>query len=112
MPRRSLPPPRPRPTWRIPARLLVWLDEDTVFLQDPEEFDLPEGIRLGYRPVMHRNIGLRMDEPIDAFWERVYADLSVASGHAAFPWSPRLTTRPSGLFSTPGASWSAPNAGC
>lgn len=57
---------------------LAWLDEDTVILQEPTEFDLPDGISLGYRPVMHRNIGLRMDEPIDAFWARVYANLSVA----------------------------------
>lgn len=59
------------------GELLAWVDEDTVFLQDPEEFELPEGVHLGYRPVMHRNIGLRMDEPIDAFWARVYANLSV-----------------------------------
>lgn len=61
------------------GEILAWLDEDTVFMQEPEEFDLPEGVSLGYRPVMHRNIGLQVEDPVDAFWTRVYADLSVAS---------------------------------
>jgi len=57
---------------------LAWLDEDTVFLQEPAEFNLPEGVSLGYRPVMHRNIGLRVEDRVDSFWQRVFDDLSVS----------------------------------
>ena len=66
------------------GEILAWLDEDTVFLQEPVEFDLPEGVSLGYRPVMHRNIGLLVEDPVDAFWQRVYDDLSVSSA-SLFP---------------------------
>jgi hypothetical protein len=57
--------------------VLAWLDEDTLILQEPAEFDLPDGIHLGYRPVMHRNVGLLYDQPVDAFWQRAYDLLSV-----------------------------------
>ena len=66
------------------GEILAWLDEDTVFLQEPVEFELPEGVSLGYRPVMHRNIGLPVEDPIDGFWQRVYDDLSVSSA-SLFP---------------------------
>lgn len=58
--------------------ILVWLDEDTVVLQEPRELLLPDGVSLGYRPVMHKNIGLLWDEPIDRFWQRAYERMSVA----------------------------------
>ena len=84
------------------GELLAWVDDDTVFLQDPEEFELPEGVQLGYRPAMHRNIALRYDDPIDAFWGRVFTSLDV--GHAdLFP----MTTPADGETIRP---WI--NAGC
>jgi hypothetical protein len=64
--------------------ILAWMDVDTIFLQEPDEFLLPEGITLGYRPVMHRNIGPLYDEPLDEFWKRAYEDMSV-SETLAFP---------------------------
>ena len=57
--------------------VLAWLDADTIVLQEPGEFILPAGKSLGYRPVMHRNIGLLHDESPDAFWSRVYELLAV-----------------------------------
>jgi hypothetical protein len=59
------------------ADILAWLDVDTIFLQEPDEFLLPKGKSLGYRPVMHRNISPLYDEPLDDFWKRVYEDMSV-----------------------------------
>jgi hypothetical protein len=59
------------------TRILAWLDEDTIVLQEPEEFMLPEGKSLGYRPVMHKNVGLLVAEPVDAFWGRAYELMSV-----------------------------------
>jgi hypothetical protein len=59
------------------ATILVWLDDDTVVLQQPDEFLLPAGKNLGYRPVMHKNVGLFYNEPMDAFWGRAFALLGV-----------------------------------
>jgi hypothetical protein len=59
------------------AEILVWLDEDTIMLQEPVEFMLPEGKSLGYRPVMHKNIGLLRSEPVDRFWGRAFELMSV-----------------------------------
>ncbi len=66
------------------AEVLAWLDEDTVVLEEPREFRLPQGVSLGYRPVMHRRIGPRYDEPLDEFWSRVYEKLAVPPA-AVFP---------------------------
>jgi hypothetical protein len=62
---------------RDTAEVLAWLDEDTIMLKEPSEFMLPEGIALGYRPVMHKNIGNLFDEPVDEYWGRVFELLAV-----------------------------------
>lgn len=59
------------------AEVLAWLDEDTIMLQEPAEFMLPEGKALGYRPVMHKNIGNLFTEPVDEYWGRVFELLAV-----------------------------------
>ncbi|MFZ2055595.1 MAG: hypothetical protein WAU81_15505 [Candidatus Aminicenantales bacterium] len=66
------------------ADILAWLDVDTIFLQEPNEFLLPKGKSLGYRPVMHRNISPLYDEPLDEFWKRAYEDMSIPES-LAFP---------------------------
>jgi len=66
------------------AETLVWLDEDTIVLDEPAQFDLPPGMVLGYRPVMHQNIGSLHDAPIDEFWGRIYDKLAVPAA-AVFP---------------------------
>ena len=57
--------------------VLAWLDEDTIILQEPEEFILPAGKSLGYRPVMHKNISPLFSEPLDDFWNRAYDKMAV-----------------------------------
>jgi hypothetical protein len=57
--------------------ILAWLDDDTIVLQQPDEFLLAAGKNFGYRPVMHKNIGLYYNEPMDAFWGRAFALLGV-----------------------------------
>jgi hypothetical protein len=52
--------------------LLVWLDTDTIVLQEPKSFLLREGRSLGCRPVHHINIGSRCDDPLDLFWTQIY----------------------------------------
>ena len=54
------------------SNLLVWLAANTIMLQEPKEFLLPDHKSLGYRPVHHTLIGSRYDEPLDAFWTLVY----------------------------------------
>ena len=66
------------------AAILAWMDEDTIILEEPRDFLLPEGFALGYRPVMHRRIGSRFGDPPDPFWSRVYEKLSVPES-AIFP---------------------------
>jgi hypothetical protein len=52
--------------------LLVWMDTDTIVLQEPKEFLLQDGKSLGCRPVHHTNIGSRYDDPLDSFWTHIY----------------------------------------
>ena len=60
------------------AAVLVWMDEDTVVLRSPAAFDLPDGICLAYRPVMHNRSGSLYGEPPSAFWDRIYKKLAIA----------------------------------
>ena len=66
------------------TEILAWLDEDTIILKEPTHFLLPEEKSLGYRPVMHQNIGSLYSEPPDEFWSRVYKNLSIPKS-ALFP---------------------------
>ena len=59
------------------AEILVWMDDDTVLLREPEGILLDNGTLLGYRPVTHKNIGSLYSEPADSFWARVYELLDV-----------------------------------
>ena len=54
------------------AERLVFLDRDTLVLQEPTELLIPAGKTLGYRPVHHKLIGSAWDQPLDAFWSLVY----------------------------------------
>ena len=65
-------------------QLLVWLDPDVIFVNEPRDFLLPDSISLGYRPVMHKLIGSRFSEPTDEFWARVYDKLGVSAA-SIFP---------------------------
>lgn len=81
---------------------LAWLDLDTLILREPTEFLLPEGTDLAFRPVHHRLIGSRCEEPPDPFWAAVYEHCGVAV-EQAFP-----------VLSTVDREWIRfyPNAGC
>jgi hypothetical protein len=64
--------------------ILVWIDEDTVFLDEPMEFALPQSVSIAYRPVMHNIIGSLYSEPPNEFWRRLY-DLMSVPEDALFP---------------------------
>lgn len=75
--------------------ILVWLLPDTLILQPPEAFHLPEGKRLGYRPVHHQNVGSPAENPPDTFWKQIYQHCEVPEAHI-FPMQTcyRETVRP------------------
>lgn len=54
------------------ADFLVWLGANTIVLQEPSHFLLPNDKSLGYRPVHHTNVGSPYDKPLDPFWTLVY----------------------------------------
>ncbi len=54
------------------TELVIWLDEDTLILAEPDEFRLPSGISLGYRPVHHKLLGISWDQEPDPFWRLIY----------------------------------------
>ena len=51
---------------------LVWLDTDSLVIQEPTALVLAAEKQVGYRPVDHTLIGLLWDTPLDNFWELVY----------------------------------------
>ena len=63
---------------------LVWIDPDHMILNQPDEFILPAGINLGYRPVHHINIGSVFSEPLNNFWAQIYKDCNIP-GERIFP---------------------------
>jgi hypothetical protein len=54
------------------AEFLIWLGTNTIILQEPDQFLLPNDKNLGYRPVHHTLIGSHFDEPLDNFWKLIY----------------------------------------
>jgi len=54
------------------AEILVWMDEDTIILQEPNELALDDQVDMAYRPVMHNRSGSLASEPPGLFWSRVY----------------------------------------
>ena len=66
------------------AVILARLDPDTIFLGEPEDFILPGGKDLGYRPVFHRTISPLYEEPLDAYWSRAYELMGIRASEV-FP---------------------------
>lgn len=54
------------------ADVLVWMDVDSMILNEPVSLILDDRASLGYRPVDHTLIGSPIDEPIDHFWDHIY----------------------------------------
>ncbi len=54
------------------SAILIWVDTDTIFLMEPEDFILPNNIALAYRTVMHNRAGSLYGRPPDTLWRRIY----------------------------------------
>lgn len=61
--------------------LLAWLGANTVVLREPLDFLLPDALDIGVRPVHHKLIGSRIDQPTDPFWKWVYDVCHVPAEH-------------------------------
>lgn len=60
---------------------LVWLGTNTIVLQEPQAFVLPDDKNLGYRPVHHINVGSHYGTPLNPFWTAVYEWCQVPDDH-------------------------------
>jgi hypothetical protein len=63
------------------ADFLVWMDRDSLVIQEPGLLILPENTCFGFRPVDHTLIGSPAAEPPDAFWELIYNYCAVDGQH-------------------------------
>jgi hypothetical protein len=59
----------------LPAetRTVVWLDSEALILKPPSLLETSAGCRAALRPVHIRNVGMRIEEPLDAYWARIYS---------------------------------------
>ena len=58
----------------IKEDILVFLDSDTVILNEPVDFDLPRGIAVAIRPVDNKNTGSEgPEDPNDIYWQKLYS---------------------------------------
>lgn len=54
------------------AETLIFMDDDTVILDEPRELELTGHVSLAYVPVMHNRAGSSLGTPPDELWARVY----------------------------------------
>ena len=76
--------------------LLAWLDSNTLILNEPKEFLIPDAKSLGFRPVHHTLVGSRYNEPLDPFWTQIYRSCLVSEDRV-FPMETHVdntTVRP------------------
>jgi hypothetical protein len=59
------------------AETLAWMVEDTLVLNPPTPFLLPENVCLACRPVHHTKIGSIYGKPPDGFWSLIYRHCGV-----------------------------------
>lgn len=63
---------------RVTADTIVFLDTDTVLVNEPTEFALPEDADLAVRPTVRQFRGSRgPGDPADRFWQSLYAACGV-----------------------------------
>jgi hypothetical protein len=61
------------------TKRLIFMDSDTLVLQEPTEFLIADDKTLGYRPVHHKLIGSAWDDVLDSFWKLIYEVCDVPS---------------------------------
>jgi len=56
---------------------LVWIDPNCLVVNPPLLYELGADFDAAFRPVHIQNVGLRVDQPLDAFWMGIYAELGI-----------------------------------
>jgi hypothetical protein len=56
---------------------LVWIDPGCLVVNPPTLYELGADFEAAFRPVHIQNVGLRVDQPLDAFWQGIYAELGI-----------------------------------
>jgi len=65
----------------LTEEILVFLDSDTVIVNDPTDFALPKGVLAAARPVETKNLGSTgRKDPNDEYWRKMYAICDVPEG--------------------------------
>lgn len=59
------------------SAVLVWMDSDTIVLDEPFELLLEPRCQLAYCPVMHNRSGSLSDRPPSEYWRLIYEILSL-----------------------------------
>jgi hypothetical protein len=68
---------------------LVWMDSNTIVLNEPDQYILPVNKQLGYKPVHHLLLGSRYEDPLDPFWSEIYNVCKVKPSRV-FPMRPMI----------------------
>ena len=55
----------------------MWIDPGCLVVNPPVLYELSRDHDAAFRPVHIQNVGLRPDEPLDAFWQGIYADVGI-----------------------------------
>jgi len=56
---------------------LVWIDPGCLVVNPPELHQLGANFDAAFRPVHIQNVGLRVGDPLDVFWQGIYAELGI-----------------------------------
>lgn len=56
---------------------LVWIDPGCLVVNPPALYELGSDFDAAFRPVHIQNVGLRIDDRLDAFWQGIYAQVGI-----------------------------------
>lgn len=70
---------------------LIWMDANTIMVNEPGDLVLPKGKSFAYRPVHLLILGPRWETPLDPFWNLIYRDCGVPADRV-FPMQPVAET--------------------
>lgn len=91
------------------AKLLVWMDSDTLILSEPLGLQIGPGALIGCRPVDLRLIGSPWEEAPDPLWESIYAGVGV-EGERVFPVRTTIEGQPIRAYFNAGCLVARPEA--
>jgi hypothetical protein len=57
---------------------LAWIDSGCLVVNPPVLYALGDDFDAAFRPVHIQNVGLRVDQPLDTFWQGIYAAVGIS----------------------------------